>query len=232
MPKRRHSETPTQFLHTFGGDAGEGGFEDGGPVGDDAVHLVLQDVGEQHVVLGLQGGLEFDELLAEIVHEVVGGEFADGEFGEVQVGHREQPGVGLLDLLPGGEDSAELFEGGRGLAFFEEGGDLGVLRGEPLDEGGELAEHGEGELFLVGGGDGDVAAAEGGFAGVGEGGAFDGLAIEFNLDDDLAFTELGLDGVEGVGEGGVGGEVGVEGFFVEENSHENCSACVAEVMQG
>lgn len=121
--------------------------------------------------------------------------------------------------MPGGEESGEFFEGGGGLAFFEELGGGGVLGGEPLDEGVEFAEHGQGELFLVGGGDGEVAAGDGGGAGERKCGSINGLAIEFDFDDDLAWGELGGDEGEGVVQGGIGGERGGEGLGVEEDGH-------------
>ena len=47
-------------------DDAEGGFEEGHPVGDDAVHFVLKDIGEEDEVLFLEGGLQFGELAAEL----------------------------------------------------------------------------------------------------------------------------------------------------------------------
>lgn len=64
---------------------GEGGFEDRVPVGDGAVHFVLEDVGEEDVILVLEGGLELQELIAEFGHEGIGGEGADREVFEAEV---------------------------------------------------------------------------------------------------------------------------------------------------
>jgi hypothetical protein len=205
----------------LGFDDGEGGFEEGDPVGGGTVHFVLENIGKEDKVAVLKGGLHFAELAAEFVEDGFAGEFADGEGAEGDVIEFGEAGVGVVDLLPGGEDAAELLEGGGGVALFKEGGDFFVLWGEPLDHGVEASEQGEGEFFAIGGAEGEAAVPYRARAGLIQGIPFEEEAVEFDFGDDFAFGKLGLGPIDGVGEGVGFGKVGGDGGLINLHGHRN-----------